>query len=83
MVNLVDVGLLGRERDIGLDLVSDFAKQRIVNQLMDHAVLVRSRPGISRCILLEDGFVEQALAETGFGTLIGECCAKMVSMVGD
>ena len=43
LVNLVDIRLLGREGDIGLDLLADRSEERIVYEVRDDAVLVGSR----------------------------------------
>ncbi len=71
-MDLVDVGLLGREGDIGLDLIADGAEEGVVDQLGDDAVLVGSGRGIGSCVAIQDGSVEQVFAEAGLGFLLRE-----------
>ena len=46
LVDLVNVGLLGGEGDVGLDLVADLAQESVVDQAVDNAVLIGTRGGI-------------------------------------
>ncbi len=74
LVDLVDVGLLGGEVDVGLDLGADLAQEVVVDEIRDDAVLVGGRRGILRGVLGQHGFVEEAVAEPGFGILFAESC---------
>lgn len=39
-MDLVDVGLLGREGDMFADLLAHFAQKRVVDELVDDSMLV-------------------------------------------
>lgn len=71
-MDLVDVGLLGGEVDVGLDLGTDFAQEPIVNQARNDGVLVWSRGGILRCVFVEDGLVKEAFPEARLGVFVGQ-----------
>jgi hypothetical protein len=72
LVDLVDVGLLGGEVDVGLDLGADVAQEGVVDQAGDDAVLVGARRGVLRRVLVEDGLVEEAFLEARFGVVVAE-----------
>ncbi|PKS07905.1 hypothetical protein jhhlp_006513 [Lomentospora prolificans] len=63
LVDLVDVGLLGGEGDVVADLGAHVAQQGVVDELVDDGVLVGRRGGVLGGVVVEDGLVEEALAE--------------------
>ena len=71
-MDLVDIGLLGCELDIGLDLTAHRSKEGIVDEAVDDGVLVGFRLSILLRVRVEDLFIEKASPESLLGFLGAE-----------
>jgi hypothetical protein len=64
-VDLVDVGLLGREGNMFADLLAHFAQERVVDELVDDSMLVTS------AMLVQNSTDECADIRLRFGVVLG------------
>ena len=78
MVDLVDVGLLGRKRDIVLDLVADRTEQGVVEKLVDNTVLIGSRFGVFVGVGFQNVFRKEPVSKSFLDFLRANSCREKV-----